>query len=100
MKEKQIQLEKIQTELQVLNLKKDSAEMAFQNAQTALYEKKRTQESIIIKTSLATTKRSQSPAEASAEAIIDKLEEVRNDAKMQHSSSTTDVMDFQVVGES
>ncbi len=43
---------------------------------------------------------SQTPAEASAEAVIDKLEEVRNDARTQHSSSTTDVMNFQVVGES
>ena len=55
---------------------------------------------MIIKTSLATTKGSQTPAEASAEAIIDKLEEVRNDAKTQHSSSTTEVMNYQVVGES
>ena len=100
LKEKQALLDKMQTDLQILSLKKDSAEMAFQGAQTALYEKKRIHESIIIKTSLVTTKRSQTPAEASAEAIVDKLEEVRSDAKMQHSSSTTDVADFQVVGES
>jgi len=65
-----------------------------------LHEKKRIHESIIIKTALATTKGSQTPAEASAEAILDKLAEVKNDAKTQHSSSTTEVTNFQVTAES
>jgi hypothetical protein len=55
--------------------------------------------SIIIKTALAATKGSQTPAEASAEVILDKLEEVRNDAKTQHSSSATEVTKFQVTSE-
>jgi len=80
--------------------KKDTAERQFQQAQGVLHEKKRIHESIIIKTALATTKGSQTPAEASAEAILDKLAEVKNDAKTQHSSSTTEVTNFQVTAES
>lgn len=97
---KEAQLGKLQADLDLLKGRKDSAEKALQDSQTVLHEIKRTHESIIIKTSLATTRGSQTPAEASAEAVIDKLEEVRNDARTQHSSSTTDVMNFQVVGES
>ncbi len=99
-KKKQLQFDKMRLDLNGLKQKKDAAEKAFQDAQTALHDIKRTHESIIIKTSLATTKGSQTPAEASAEAIIDKLEEVRNDAKMQHSTSTTEVMNYQVTKES
>lgn len=98
--QKKEQLSKAQTELEVLRLKKDSAVMTFQSAQKSLYEKKRVHESIVIKSSLVTTKRSQTPAEASAEAVIEELEEVLNDAKLQHSSSTTDVTNYQVVDES
>ncbi len=98
--QKKQQMEKSQTELEVLRLKKDSAVMAFQSAQRTLYDKKRVHESIVVKSSLVTTKRSQTPAEASAEAVIEELEEVLNDAKLQHSSSTTEVENYQVVGES
>jgi len=44
--------------------KKDTAERQFQQAQGVLHEKKRIHESIIIKTALATTKGSQTPAES------------------------------------
>ena len=98
--QKKQQMEKSHTELEVLRLKKDSAVMAFQNAQRTLYDKKRVHESIVVKSSLVTTKRSQTPAEACAEAVIEELEEVLNDAKLQHSSSTTEVENYQVVGES
>ena len=98
--QKKQQMEKSQTELEVLRLKKDSAVMAFQSAQRTLYDKKRVHESIVVKSSLVTTKRSQTPAEASAEAVIEELEEVLNDAKLQHSSSTNEVENYQVVGES
>lgn len=73
--------------------------MSFQNAQETLQEKKRVHESIIIKTSLVTVKRSQTPAEASAEAVIEGLKDVLNDARLQHSSSTTDVADAKLVAE-
>jgi predicted nucleic acid-binding Zn-ribbon protein len=97
---KEAQLGNLQADLDLLKGRKDSAEKALHDSQTVLHEIKRTHESIIIKTSLATTRGSQTPAAASAEAVIDKLEEVRNDARTQHSSSTTDVLNFQVVGES
>ncbi len=97
---KKEQLEKSHTELEVLRLKKDSAVMAFQGAQRSLYDKKRIHESIVVKSSLVTTKRSQTPAEACAEAVIEELEEVLNDARLQHSTSTTDVANYQVVDES
>ncbi len=58
-------------------MKKETAKRQLQDALASLQEKKRTHESIIIKTALATTKGSQTPEEASAEAILDKLAEVK-----------------------
>ncbi len=80
--------------------KKDASERLFTQAQAVLQEKKRVHESIIIKSALAATKGSQTPAEASAEVILDKLAEVKNDAKTQHSSSATEVTNFQVTSDS
>jgi hypothetical protein len=98
--QKDSRLKKMKAELEVLQLKKDSAELAFQNAQSSLVEKKRVHESIIIKTSLVIVKRSETPAEASAEAVIEELKDVLNDARIQHFSSTTDVVDGKLVAES
>ncbi|RJQ86875.1 MAG: hypothetical protein C4519_01365 [Desulfobacteraceae bacterium] len=98
--DKQTQLGKMTTELEVLRLRKDSAELAFQNAHAALAEKKRVHESIIIKTSLVTVKRSETPAETSAEAVLEELKDVLNDARMQHYTSTTEVSDGELVDES
>jgi len=100
LKKREEQYRKMAQDVDALRAKRDSAEKAFHEAQTILQEKKRIHESIIIKTALATPRGSQSPAEASAEAIIDKLAEVKNDAKTQHSSSTTEVTNFQLTGES
>lgn len=86
--------------LAAIRERKDLAERQFQEAQNALNDKKRSHESIIIKTALVNAKGSQSPAEASAEAILDKLAEVKNDAKTQHSSSTTEVTNSQLTAES
>ena len=91
---------KMSLDVKSIREKKDETEKQFHEAQADLQEKKRVHESIIIKTALATTKGSQTPAEASAEAILDKLAEVKNDAKTQHSSSTTEVTNFQVSAES
>ncbi|WP_419660580.1 hypothetical protein [Desulfosarcina variabilis] len=96
---KQEKLALAKKDLEVLRLKKESAQMAFQDAQTTLQEKKRVHESIIIKTSLVTVKRSQTPAEASAEAVSEGLKDVLNDARLQHSSSTTDVVGGKLVAE-
>lgn len=91
---------KLSLDVAAIRERKDAAERVFQQAQGALQEKKRTHESIIIKSALAATKGSQTPAEASAEVILDKLAEVKNDAKTQHSSSATEVTNFQVTAES
>jgi hypothetical protein len=99
LKRKEESYYKMSLDVAAIREKKDAAERQFHEAQAALQEKKRIHESIIIKTSLATTKGSQTPAEASAEAILDKLAEVKNDAKTQHSSSTTEVTNLQVTAE-
>ena len=100
LKKKEDQNKKAAQDTAAVQSKKEEADRAFQDAQKSLHDIRRIRESIIIKTALATTRGSQSPAEVSAEAIIDKLEEVKNDAKTQHSSSTTEVTNFQVTAES
>jgi hypothetical protein len=100
LKRKEESYYKMSLDVAAIREKKDATERQFHEAQAALQEKKRIHESIIIKTALATTKGSQTPAEASAEAILDKLAEVKNDAKTQHSSSTTEVTNFRVSAES
>jgi len=97
---KDLQFKKTSQDMAAVKAKKEEADRAFREAQKTLHDIRRVHESIIIKTALAAARGSQSPAEVSAEAIIDKLAEVKNDAKMQHSSSTTDVTNFQVSGES
>jgi hypothetical protein len=97
---KEGQYKKALQDTEAVQAKKDDADRSFQQAQKSLHEIRRVRESIIVKTALATTRGSQSPAEASAEAIIDKLAEVKNDAKTQHSTSTTEVTNFQVTAES
>jgi len=100
LKKKEDQHKKAAQDTAAVQSKKEEADRAFQDAQKSLHDIRRIRESIIIKTALATARGSQSPAEVSAEAIIDKLEEVKNDAKTQHSSSTTEVTNFQVTAES
>ena len=90
---------KLSLDVAAIREKKDLAERSFQLAQAILHEKKRLHESIIIKSALAATKGSQTPAEASAEVILDKLAEVKNDAKIQHSSSATEVTNFRITSE-
>jgi hypothetical protein len=100
LKKKEGQHKKAAQDTAAVQSKKEEADRAFQDTQKSLHDIRRIRESIIIKTALATARGSQSPAEVSAEAIIDKLEEVKNDAKTQHSSSTTEVTNFQVTAES
>lgn len=97
---KEEQFKKIDQDASEVQSRKEEADRIFKEAQKNLNDVKRVRETIIVKTALATARGSQSPAEVSAEAIIDKLAEVRNDAKTQHSSSTTEVTNFQVTAES
>ncbi len=99
LKRKEENYYKLSLDVASIREKKDLAEQSFHQAQRFLQEKKRVHESIIIKSALAATKGSQTPAEASAEVILDKLAEVKNDAKTQHSSSATEVTNFQVTAE-
>ncbi len=85
--------------LEVLKRKKNLAELAFKNAEDNLTAKQRVHESIIIKTSLITVKRSETPAEAAAEAVMDELKDVLNDARIQHYTSTTEVVNGKLAGE-
>jgi hypothetical protein len=100
LKRKEEQFRKAAQEKDSLLLQKDEAERIFHAAQRALHDKRRVRETIIIKAALAKARGSQTPADASAEAIIDILAEVKNDAKIQHSTSTTEVTNFQVTAES
>jgi tetratricopeptide (TPR) repeat protein len=93
------QVEKMKADLDALNAKKEEAEKALQVAQTALQEKKRVRESLNIMSATAHPQGGQAPADAIAAAIIDKLEEVRNEARTQHSSQTTTVVNYQLAGE-
>ena len=100
LRKKEEQYKKAAQDTAAVQSKKEDVDRIFQDAQKARNEIRRVRETTIIKTALATARGSQSPAEASAEAIIDKLAEVKNDAKTQHSSSTTEVTNFQVTSES
>lgn len=100
LKRREEQLDRTTREASTVQSQKEEADKAFRDAQQALHDTKRVRESIIFKTALATARGSQTPAEASALAIIDKLAEVKNDAKTQHSTSTTEVTNFTVTGES
>ncbi|MBI4618921.1 MAG: hypothetical protein HY739_01955 [Desulfobacterales bacterium] len=100
LKKKEEQGRKTAQETTVLQSRKEEAELSFHETQKSLHNIRRIRESIIVKTALATARGSQSPAESSAEAIVDKLSEVKNDAKTQHSTSTTEVTNFQITAES
>jgi len=98
---KEIQLEKEEmVRFASLSASRKEAERSFHAAQYELQAKNSVRETIIVKTVLTTPKGSQSPAEAASESIIDKLEEVRNEARSQHSSTTTIVSNGQLVDES
>jgi WD40 repeat protein len=86
------------SELALLRERRERAETELAAIQSQLNEKKRLGETIILKSALQPPKGAQSPADASIEAIIDKLEEVKNDARVQHSRDTVEVRDAQLTG--
>ncbi len=93
----QPQAEKLKAELGAMRVKKDDAERSMHTAQLALQEKKRVRESIIIvKNALAPVKSGQTAVDAIADTIADKLAEVKNDARTQHSNQTTVVVNNQL----
>lgn len=87
---------RLATELATLKGTKEKAEAELAVVQAQLLEKKRVSETIILKFALQASKGGQSPAEASIEAIIDKLDEVKNEARVQHSRETVEVTSSQL----
>jgi hypothetical protein len=87
---------RLATELASLKAVKEKAEGDLATVQAQLLEKKRVSETIILKFALQASKGGQSPAEASIEAIIDKLDEVKNEARVQHSRETVEVSSGQL----
>lgn len=88
--------QRLAAELDLLKKRKESAEADLAAAQSQLNEKKRVSETIILKFALQASKGGQSPADASIEAIIDKLEEVKNEARVQHSRESVEVTSSQL----
>ncbi len=80
--------EPIRQDLNKIRIKMEAAEQSLKGAQSALQEKMRFQATIIPVRDAAFLKSSQTPAEAAAEAIVDKLAEVKNDARAQYSRTT------------
>ena len=74
-----------------IKARKEKTEAELASVQQELNEMKRVRETIIPKYALQASKGGQSPADASIEAIIDKLEEVKNEARVQHSRETVEV---------
>lgn len=71
-----------------IRVKMEAAERSLKEAQYALGEKMRLQATIIPIRDAAFLKGSQTPVEAAAEAIVDKLADVKNEAKTQYSRYT------------
>ncbi|MEI7673460.1 MAG: hypothetical protein WCK00_15240, partial [Deltaproteobacteria bacterium] len=91
--------QKLKGEATAAETAKGSAEREFLQSQSHLQGKKRVRETIIVKDARAVPKGSEAPADAVSAVIIDKLEEVRNDARTQHSTATTTVVNYQVASE-
>jgi formylglycine-generating enzyme len=85
LKKQESRYEPIRQELDNLRTKAEAAERSLKEAQSVLQQKIRLQETIIPVRDAAFLKGSQTPVEAAAEAIADKLAEVKNDARTQHS---------------
>jgi WD40 repeat protein len=89
-------VKRLAAELAVQKVSKEKAEAELAAVQARLSEMKRVSETIILKFALQASKGGQSPAEASIEAIIDKLDEVKNEARVQHSRESVEVSSSQL----
>lgn len=84
LKKQESRYEPMRQELDKIRVKMEAAERSFKEGQNALHEKMRLQETIIPIRDAAFLKGSQTPVEAAADAIADKLAAVKNDAKTQY----------------
>jgi formylglycine-generating enzyme len=80
--------EPIRQDLNKIRAKMEAAERSLKQAQSVLQEKIRFQSTIISVRDAAFLKSSQTPVEAAAEAIVDRMTEVKNDARTQYSRAT------------
>ena len=88
LKKQESRHESIRQDLDKIRIKMEGAERSLKGAQSALQEKIRLQATLIPVRDAAFLKASQTPIEAAAEAIADKLAEVKNEAKTQYSLYT------------
>jgi sulfatase modifying factor 1 len=82
--------ELMRRELDKIRVRMEAAERSFKEAQNTLEQKTRLQATIIPIRDAAYLKGSQTPVEAAAEAIADKLAEVKDDAEKQYFRNTRD----------
>ncbi len=84
LKKQESRYEPMRQELDKIRIQLEAAERSFKESRHALQEKMRLQETIIPVRGAAFLKGAQTPAEAAAEAVADKLAEVKNDAETQY----------------
>jgi len=92
LKKQESRYEPMRQELDKIRVNLEAAERSFEDSRNALHEKMRLQETIIPIRDAAFLKGSQTPAEAAAEAIADKLAEVKNDAETQYFRNTKETV--------
>lgn len=89
--------EKLNAEFQTARAAKESAEQLLEAKHLRVQQVNSVRETIIIQPAFAAIRGEQTAADACAETIIDKLNQVRNNARVQHSSSSTTVINSQYV---
>ena len=92
LKKQESRYEPVRQELDKIRVTMEAAERSFKEAQNTLEQKMRLQATIIPIRDAAFLKGSQTPVEAAAEAIADKLAEVKKDAETQYFSFTREAV--------
>jgi sulfatase modifying factor 1 len=92
LKKQELRYEPTRQELDKIRVTMEAAERSFKEAQNALDQKMRLQATIIPIRDAAFLKGSQTPVEAAAETIADKLAEVKNDAETQYFRNTREAV--------
>ncbi len=86
--------EPLKKESEAVRTKMESAERSLKEAKSALRQRLELQETIIPIREAAFLKKSQTPAEAAAGAIVDKLAEVKDDARAQYARDAHESIDL------
>ncbi len=88
----------LNAEMQTAQAAKERADLQMEERHARLRQVNNLRETVIIQPAFAAIKGEQTPADACSETIIDKLEQVKNNARIQHSSTTTTVVSNQYLG--